>query len=73
MGEERGLLTLRNPAKLPNVCMEGVQVSAAAAPQVVTPTAENAMIKRCTHKSINKNHDLTTFMLKKRGFILRLC
>ena len=29
--------------------------------------------RRFTHKSINKNLVLTTFMFKKRSFILRLC
>ena len=44
-----------------------------AGSQVITPTAENAIIRQSTHKTIYTKLVLTTFMLKKRDFILRLC
>ena len=44
-----------------------------AGSQVITPTAENAIIRQPTHKTIYAKLVLTTFMLKKRDFILRLC
>jgi len=55
------------------MCLTGASGFMVAGSQVVTPTAKNVIVWRNSHKSINKNRVLTTFMLKKRSFILPLC